>query len=132
MVKIEIPFLPDPALSPNARVSPFVRAGAAAVLRKAAWALAYMANPSHEVMFRKAKISVRAVFPTAQLPDPDNFITMLKPALDGLVDAQIIPDDKREYVRYIQPFVYEVNRERAPLLILEIEEDEDGNRTSER
>ena len=125
MVKIEIPFLPDPALGPNARVSPFVKAGKAAVLRKAAWALAYMANPSHEVMFQKAKITVRAVFPIAQMPDPDNFITMMKPALDGLVDSKIIPDDKRENVRYVQPFVYEVNRERAPMLILEIEEDDD-------
>ena len=127
MVKIEIPFLPDPALGPNARVSPFVKAGATAVLRKAAWALAYMQNPSHEVMFRKAKIHVHAVFPTANVPDPDNFQNSCKAILDGLVDSKIIPDDKIENVRYIHPFVYEVNRERAPLLILEIEEDEDGN-----
>ena len=128
MIRIEIPFLPDPALNPNARVSPFERAGAAAVLRKATWALAYNQNPTHEVMFRKAKIHVTAVFPTAaHLPDPDNFQSMLKASLDSLVDAKIIPNDRLENVRYIQPFVYEVNRERSPLLILEIEEDEDGN-----
>ena len=123
-MRIEIPFLPRPELNPNARVSPFKRAGAAAELRKAAWALAYNANPTHEVMFRKAKINVLAVFPTAHLPDPDNFTTMLKPALDGLVDAKIIQDDRKDNVRYVTPFVYEVNRERGPMLILEIEEDD--------
>ena len=123
MVRLEIPFLPRPELNPNARVSPFKRAGAAAELRKAAWALAYNANSTHEVMFRKAKITVRPIVATKRFIDPDNFLSMCKPALDGIVDARIIEDDGPGYVRYITPFFYEVDPERAPMLILEIEED---------
>jgi len=122
LIRLEIPFLPRPELNPNARVSPFKRAGAAAELRKAAWALAYNQNPTHEVMFRKAKIHVRAIFPTAHFPDPDNFQAMLKPSLDGIVDAKILENDRIENVRYVQPFVYEISK-REPRLILEIEED---------
>lgn len=125
MIRIEIPFLPRPELNPNARVSPFKKAGATAELRKAAWALAYNQNPTHEVMFQKAKITVRPVVRSkGNLPDPDNFLSMCKPALDGIVDAKIIEDDDRDHVRYVTPFFYEIDPERAPMLILEIEEDE--------
>lgn len=122
-MRIEIPMLPRSELNPNARVSPFKRAGAAAELRKAAWAIAYNANPAHDVMFEKAKIKVTLVYPNHQVtPDPDNLITMLKPALDGIVDAKIIPNDTKEDVRYVLPMLCEVDPERAPLTVLDIEE----------
>lgn len=123
VVRLEIPMLPRSELNPNARVSPFKRAGAAAELRKAAWAIAYNANPAHDVMFEKARIKVTLVYPNHQLtPDPDNLIAMLKPALDGIVDAKIIPNDTKDHVRYVLPMLYEVDPERAPLTVIEIKE----------
>ena len=123
-VRVEIPMLPSAALNPNARVSPFVKAGETAVLRKAAWAVAYNANPEHDVIFEKAKVSVTLVYKNHQVtPDPDNAVAMLKPALDGCVDAKILADDRKENVRYLQPMVYEVDPGRAPLTIMDFEED---------
>jgi hypothetical protein len=124
MVRIEIPMLPPAELNPNARVHWTERATATKELRKAAWAVAYNENPIHEVLFEKAKISVTFVCPGNQVPpDPDNAMTMLKPALDGLVDAKILRDDTRHHVSYVLPYKYEVNPERAPLIIMEVEAD---------
>lgn len=126
MIRIEIPMLPRPELNPNARVSPFKRAGATAELRKAAWAIAYNANPAHDIMFEKARIKVTLIYPGHQVvPDPDNLMTMLKPALDGIVDAKIIPNDTQGDVRYVLPMFQEVDSQRAPLTILEVEDDRD-------
>ena len=120
---ISVPMLPPPELNPNARGFWTERHAAARDFRKAAWAIAYNANPTHDVMFDKAKIKVTLVYPNHQVtPDPDNLITMLKPALDGIVDAKIIPNDTKDHVQYVLPMVYEVDPERAPLTIMEVEE----------
>ena len=124
-IRLEIPMLPPPELNPNARGFWTERHAAARDFRKAAWAIAYNANPSHDVMFRKVVIKVTLVYPNHQVtPDPDNLITMLKPALDGIVDAKIIPNDTKEEIRYVLPMVYEVDPQRAPLTIMEVENDE--------
>jgi len=122
-MRIEIPMLPPPELNPNAREFWAARHRAARDFRKAAWAIAYNANPAHDIMFEKAKIKVTLVYPSHQVtPDPDNLITMLKPALDGIVDAKIIPNDTQEDVRYVLPMFHEVDPQRAPLTILEVED----------
>jgi crossover junction endodeoxyribonuclease RusA len=54
--------------------------------------------------------------------DLDNLIPTLKPAIDGLVDAGVVPDDTPEYVRWTvhidapdrdDPHLYVVVREKA-------------------
>ena len=123
-VRLEIPMLPPPELNPNAREFWVERHKAARDFRKAAWAIAYNTNPAHEVMFPKAVIKVTLVYKNHQVkPDPDNAVTMLKSALDGIVDAKILENDTRDHVRYIQPFSYEVDPQRAPLTIMEVESD---------
>lgn len=123
-MRIEVPMLTPPELNPNARVHWAERHRAAKAFRQVAWAMAYNDNPSHNVIFDKAAISVRFIVPNHRVaPDPDNAVAMLKPALDGLVDAKILAGDTKEHVRYILPFFYEVDRERAPLTIFEIVED---------
>jgi crossover junction endodeoxyribonuclease RusA len=37
--------------------------------------------------------------------DPDNLVAALKPAVDGLVDAGVVPDDTYEYVRRDMPII---------------------------
>ena len=123
-IRLEIPMLPSPELNPNARVHWVERHRAARDFRKAAWAIAYNANPAHDVMFEKARLKVTLVYPSYQVtPDPDNLITMLKPALNGIVDAKIIPNDTKEDVRYVLPMVYDVDPQRSPLTIMEVEND---------
>jgi len=123
-IRLEIPMLPSPKSNPNARVHWVDRHGAARDFRKAAWAIAYNANPAHDVMFQKARIKVTLVYKGHQtVPDPDNLIAMLKPALDGIVDAKIIPNDTTDHVRYVLPMLYDVDPQRAPLTIMDVEND---------
>ena len=124
MFRLEIPMLPGPELNPNARVHWSERHRAARDLRKAAWATGYNQNPEHDILFQRARVRVTLVYQCGQvMPDPDNAVAMLKPALDGAVDAKIIPDDDAKHVRYILPFQYQVDRERGPLTIMEFEAD---------
>ena len=124
-VRVEIPMLPPAVLNPNARANRWEQIDATANFRKAAWAVAYNANPSHDILFTRAKVNVRLVLKdhSRQEADPDNLIRMLKPALDGCVDAKILEDDRRENIRFVQPMFYEVDSTKAPLTILEFEED---------
>ncbi len=123
MIRVEIPMLPPAALNPNARGHWTKRARATSDYRRAAFACAYNANITHEVIFTRAKVSVCVVMKNYQRQeaDPDNLIRMLKPAIDGCVDAKILEDDRKENIEYQWPLSYEVDPERAPLTILEFE-----------
>ena len=62
-----------------------------------------------QLLALEAKVpKLDAVFLTVQqhkakgiLPDPDACQPSVKPAIDGLVDAQVVPDDSGEYVKGI-------------------------------
>lgn len=41
----------------------------------------------------------------ARRRDPDNLVAALKPAVDGLVDAKVVPDDTAEYVTRDMPII---------------------------
>lgn len=41
----------------------------------------------------------------ARRRDTDNLMASLKPIKDGLVDAGIVPDDTRDYVRWVEPVI---------------------------
>lgn len=45
--------------------------------------------------------------------DPDNLWATAKPAVDGLVDAGVIPDDTAEYVTRHSPVIHEADPRRA-------------------
>jgi len=124
-IRVEIQMLPPAELNPNARVHWSGKSAAVREFRKAAWAEGYNVNPEHDIIFTRAVVSVTLVLPDygRQEADPDNLIAMLKPALDGCVDAKILADDKRKNIRYHMPMVYEVDPLRAPLTIMEFEED---------
>ena len=50
--------------------------------------------------------------------DADNLVATLKPAIDGLVVAGIVPDDSPEYVDWSAPRIHEPNEQREPRLWL--------------
>ena len=74
----------------------------------------------------KAEVSVTFVIRDRRgYKDIDNALASLKPAIDGCVDAGVIPDDSDECLSYRLPIMYEVNKERAPMTILEFREVKD-------
>jgi len=117
-VRIEIPFLPDRALSPNARVYWAERYRAAEVLKDAAYYLAREKGIPPE--FKRAIVRITYVVSTNRVRDPDNWLIMAKPAIDGLVAAGVFPDDSEGVLRYC-PVVFRVTKE-SPKMVIEVKE----------
>ena len=73
--------------------------------------------------YEKAEVSVTFVIRDRRgFKDIDNAISSLKPAIDGCVDAGVIPDDDDEHLNYRLPIMYEIDKECSPLIILEFTE----------
>ena len=53
--------------------------------------------------------------------DQDNIVATLKPCIDGLVDAGVIPDDSPQYVTWVPPVIDPADHNN-PHLYLHIEE----------
>ena len=119
MIKIEIPMLPPHGLSPNARLHWAERFKAAQEFRTAT-AMGVMGCGGWHPMER-ATIQATFVVTTQRRRDPDNWLAMLKPALDFLVDTGILIDDDWAHVELLSPrFV--VDKVRAPMTVLEIDD----------
>ena len=116
MLRIEIPMLPPIALSPNARPHWAQKHRATQSLRTVAWACAYSVARDR---IEKATIQPIFVVASKRRRDPDNWLAMLKPAIDGLVDAGILIDDDSEHVKLLSP-QFVVDRSKAPMTVLEV------------
>lgn len=105
--------LPDsPFTSANSRHHWRQRAQNTAVWRQAAHLLARQAKipPS-------GHITVRLDYwpKDRRRRDPDNLVPgVLKPAVDGLVDAGIVPDDAPDYVTLTMPKIHPPRPDRQP------------------
>lgn len=122
-MRIEIPMLPPHALSPNARPHWTEKARATKLLRETAFYCAYQERQKWLQGHEKAELSITFIIRDRRgYKDPDNALACLKPALDGCVDAGVIPDDSDEHLRIKLPIMYEIDRARAPLTILEFRE----------
>jgi len=85
--------LPDPVLSPNARVHWAKKAKAAKSYREVAqWAAFKKMHPA-PAKWEKSSYKARFYFPTARRRDADNAIASLKSALDGVADAGLVVND---------------------------------------
>jgi hypothetical protein len=80
-------------------------------------ALAAMGN--QRAGWEKAKVHITAYFPTARHLDPTNLIDALKPAFDGLEDAEVILNDKNLWPE--RPVI--VTRDKNPRVELVITEE---------
>jgi len=123
-MRIELPFLPPTEYSPNSR---------------SFWAEQYQAGKEyHDAVFYycvdarnrgyrqaisypflRARLTLTFVFPQSRRRDSDNLLARFKPGLDGIVDAGLLLDDDSEHL-VIEPLVIEVDRDRAPLTIIDI------------
>ena len=89
--------LPPKELSPNARPHWRAKAKATKAYRNEARVAALQAMsglPKHWHHFDKGKTFVTFYKPTFRRTDPDNLLSSLKAAFDGLVDAGLLTDDR--------------------------------------
>lgn len=90
-----IPVNSDEWMLANHRLHPQVKARKAAALReKAGW----LARADLSPISGPLAVFARAYVRGGILPDADAIAPMVKPVIDGIVDAGIMPDDDGEHV----------------------------------
>jgi crossover junction endodeoxyribonuclease RusA len=98
--EIVLPF--TRALSLNDRMHHMVKAKTVALWRKAAKeGLLSVPVPACE------RVRAEFIYIPAQKRrrDPDNLVAAMKPVVDALVDAGVVPDDTQEYVERVWPII---------------------------
>lgn len=74
-------------------------------------------------LFPKAELSVTFIIPNRRhYRDPDNAFACLKPAIDACVDAGVLQDDDPQHLLLKSPIEWQINKEKAPMTILEFKE----------
>lgn len=58
--------------------------------------------------------------------DRDNLVPTLKPCLDGIVDAGLVPDDTPDYIDYAMPIIHKPDRDAPVRLYLLIHTTTEG------
>ena len=53
---------------------------------------------SHAPSLERARLVVEIAFPDRRRRDPHNYMATVKPIVDGLVDAGVLPDDDAEHL----------------------------------
>ena len=89
--------LPNRALSPNARVRPFMKRAAARKQRQGTKE-AIDLQMCNSLPWRKCEVAVNLYHKNKRKRDQDNAVAMLKSMYDGIVDAGVVEDDTREYM----------------------------------
>jgi hypothetical protein len=130
-MRIEVPLLPGKELSPNARVLWPDRHQAARIygdavfyscvdvrnrLERLPWRLGFPP-------FRRPRLDLTFVFPEHRERDEDNLRSQFKPGQDAIVRAGLIEGDSTEQI-ILGKISIEVDKERAPLTIIELQEAE--------
>ncbi len=122
-MRVEIPMLPSHFLFPNYHGHRSRRVKAARELREAAGYCASVERKRWLDYHEKAELSITFVVRDAPCyKDPDDALASLKPAIDGCVDAGVILEDNDEHLSYRLPIIYEVNKKKAPMTILDFKE----------
>jgi len=122
-MRIEVPMLPPRELNPNWHGHWAKKARATEAYKKAVYYSALHYLTPFVPQFKKAEVKITFVIRDKRgYKDADNAIASLKPAIDACVMAGVIPDDSDEYLQYRLPIMYQVDRDRAPITILEFKE----------
>lgn len=67
---------------------------------------------------KTAVIEVHQITPTRVRPDPGSIYPAVKAAIDGLVDAKVIPDDGPDYIDRLTFYPAEVGRNGDKLILV--------------
>lgn len=114
---LRLPFV-KPPLSLNSRMHPMAKAKITKRIRLAA---AVLARHEHIPALPAIHVTLTYTPRDKRGRDRDNLVATLKPLIDGLVDAGIVPDDTPQYVSWEPPVITEPDR-RDPRLHLTITE----------
>jgi len=87
--------------------------------KKAAWLGALEAGMGN-ARISPARLHVTYFFTTRRVRDFDGLVAGLKGALDGLVAAQVIPDDSLEHLRGID-IIEVIDKQAKPGIAIEVE-----------
>jgi len=71
--------------------------------------------------FTNAVLNLCFIFPQYRRRDRDNLLSQFKPGLDAIVQADLLLDDDAEHLEIGKVEIL-VNRKKAPLTIIELEE----------
>jgi len=119
-IRIVIPLLPPKEVSPNYHGELRAKMSATKAWREAAYYCARQACPGIFPNYEKAVVKVTFQVPSqAYIKDDDNAIASIKPALDGCVLAGIVCDDSPEHLRMLPPVVWDIDRTKDKVTILE-------------
>ncbi len=124
-MRIEVPFLPPVEYSPNSREFWAGKHKAGKIYHDAVF---YCCVDARNRGFReglsfpfvKAKLNLTVAFAELRTRDEDNLLARFKPGLDAIVDSCLILGDDVEHLEIGRVEVV-VDRERAPLTIIELE-----------
>lgn len=104
MIVIRFP-PPGPLMSLNDRQHWAVRARATKAWRTAAYFAAVQHGPKDKPLSRSV-ITVALPVQARRRRDPHNYAPTLKACIDGMVDADLWPDDTPEYVATAEPVLH--------------------------
>lgn len=124
-MRVEVSQLPPVEYSPNWRGHWSQRYQAGILYGNAVFYSAVDARNRRETKvwhpFKRARLNLTFVFPYRRRLDEDNLRARFKPGQDALVRAGLIEDDAMENIA-LGEIEVEVDRARAPLTIIELEE----------
>ena len=115
--RLELDHLPDPRLSPNARLHYMLLYKAKREAKEEAFAIAKKVG-GPDKPYHRVHITITYVSKDKRRRDMDNLLASTKPAIDGIVAAGVIEDDSVFNVSY--SLYYEVGDKAKT--IIEIEE----------
>lgn len=132
-MRIEVPLLPGEELSPNARVHWTGRHQAAKTYGQAVfYCCVDERNRLHRLPwrpgfppFRRPRLDLTFVFSEYRERDEDNLRAQFKPGQDAIVHAGLIEGDSPKHI-VLGKISIEVDKDRAPLTIIRLEETEGG------
>lgn len=128
-MRIEVPLLPGEELSPNARVHWSGRSRASRIYGQAVFYCCVDVRNRLERRrwqpgfppFRRPRLDLTFVFREYRERDEDNLRAQFKPGQDAIVRAGLIEGDSPKHIVMGQVTI-EVDKERAPLTIIELAE----------
>ncbi|MBA7683404.1 hypothetical protein ES703_91768 [subsurface metagenome] len=128
MMRIEIPYVPPVEYSLNWRGAWPQRYQAGRVYGLAVFYICvdYRNRLGNEfIQIQIARLDLTMVYAVERVRDRDNIISMFKPGLDAVVRAGLIAGDDSKRLHWGDVNI-EVDRDRAPLTIIELKEEESG------
>ena len=97
-MKIELGHLPDPDLNPNRTMHHIKKWKAKSVAKQEAYMLCLASGQIPRVPYSRVLLTVMFISDDKRQRDLDNLFASMKPYIDGIVQAKVIPDDNTKHI----------------------------------